>query len=90
MNQDELKDFIKDYKDCIDYIDNFNKYDIIFLFMWASDKYNKWINKDSKNKIAITMGNVLPQNDIEATYNLLNNLKVTLQKIAAIHSIKLK
>ena len=90
MNQDELKELVKDYKDCIDYINNFDKYDITLLYVWANNIYYKWINKDSRNKIAITGGNVPPQNEIDATYNSLNNLKVTLQKIASINNIKLE
>ena len=40
----EYADLVKDYKDCINYLCNIDKYNYETLCRWALIKYNDWIS----------------------------------------------
>ena len=45
---DEKQEWIKDYKDCNDYLRNIDSLNYDSLSKWALEKYNHWILKDKK------------------------------------------
>ena len=41
----EREELLKDYKDCLDRIKNFENYNYIETEIWAVKKYTDWINR---------------------------------------------
>ncbi len=44
----EYNEFLQDYKDCLDRIDNFENYNYIETELWVVKKYADWIKKDKR------------------------------------------
>lgn len=85
---DEKQEWIKDYKDCNDYLRNIDSYNYDSIYNWAFEKYKHWISKDIKYYISTTVGSIPPRDNREKAINSLTNLKITLEKIAIINGIK--
>lgn len=86
---DEYIDFLQDYKDCLDRINNFEKYNYAETEIWAFNKYTDWVKKNPKCALSLT-GNInIPINNKEKAWNAINNLRTTLDKIAMINNIKI-
>lgn len=85
---DEKQEWIKDYKDCDDYLKNVDRFNYDSLSNWALEKYNHWISKDKKYTMGTTLGTIPPKDNREKAINSLTNFKITLEKIAIIKGIK--
>ena len=86
---EEYIDFLQDYKDCLDRINNFEKYNYVETEIWAVKKYTDWVNKDQRYALSLT-GNInIPNNNKEKERKAINNLRTTLDKIAVINNIKI-
>lgn len=85
----EREELLKDYKDCLDRIKNFENYNYIETEIWALKKYTDWINKDSRYALALTGSTNIPISNREKAWNAINNFKVSLEKIAMINDIKI-
>lgn len=85
---DEKQEWIKDYKDCNDYLKNIDSYNYDSIYNWAFEKYKHWILKDRKYSISTTVGSIPPRDNREKAINSLTNLKITLEKIAIINATK--
>lgn len=84
---DDEIEFLNDYKDCLNYIINFNDYDSKEISKWAEQTYIKWITKDDNYNLSITGRGNPPENDVIKASIEINNLKKTLEKIAIIKGI---
>lgn len=79
----ELIDLKKDYEDCLKYLRNIDGYNYDSLCAWTQIKYMSWVDKNKVYALDLT-GGVIPAKDgRERAFNALNNLKYTLEKIAA-------
>lgn len=85
----ELSDLFKDYRDCIDKIRTFNDNNYIETMLWATQKYNEWLNKDQKYALSITGSTNIPIDDKAKAWNSINNFKIVLEKIALIKKVRL-
>ena len=85
----EYEELLKDYKDCLDRIKNFENYNYIETGIWAIKKYTDWINKDSRYELSVTGSTNIPISNREKAWNAINNFKVSLEKIAMINDIKI-
>ncbi len=85
----EYADLVKDYKDCINYLCNIDKYNYETLCRWALIKYNDWISKDERYIFSSTGGTVPPKDAKEKAKNILTNFKTTLERIAFLNNIQL-
>ena len=85
---EEKQEWLKDYKDCNDYLKNIDSYDYESLSEWTLEKYNNWIAKDKKYILSIKYGDIPPKDNREKAINSLTNFKVTLEKIAIINGFK--
>ena len=85
---DEKQEWIKDYKDCNDYLNKIDNFDYDSLSNWALEKYSQWMLKDKKYAISTTVGSIPPRDNREKAINSLTNLKITLEKIAIFEGIK--
>lgn len=88
-NIDEYIDFLQDYKDCLDRINNFENYNYIDTALWATKKYANWVNKDQRYALSLTGSNSIPTNNKTKAWNAINNFKETLDKIATIKEYKI-
>ena len=84
----EYMNFLQDYKDCLDRMNNFEKYNYAETEIWAVKKYTDWTNKDSKYVLSLTENSNIPNNNKEKAWNAINNLRTTLDKIAMNKNIK--
>jgi len=50
----EYNEFLQDYKDCLDRIDNFENYNYIETELWVVKKYADWIKKDKRYELSLT------------------------------------
>jgi hypothetical protein len=89
LKMEEVIDLLKDYKDCTNYISNFNTYNPNELSRWVDIKYADWIAKNPNYVFSANVGGIPPKNEIERVQNKLNNFKVALEKIALIEGINL-
>ena len=80
--------YLKDYKDCNDYLRSIDSFNYDSLSIWALEKYNHWISKDKKHIISTTVGTIPPRDNREKAINSLTNFKITLEKIEIIKCIK--
>ena len=85
---DEKQEWIKDYKDCNDYLRNIDSLNYDSLSKWALEKYSHWVLKDKKYDISVTVGTIPPRDSREKAINSLTNFKIALEKIAIIKGIK--
>lgn len=85
----EKQEWIKDYKDCNDYLENIDSFDYDSLSNWAFEKYNRWISKNKKYTISATLGIIPPRDNRERAINSLTNFKAILEKIAIAKGFKL-
>lgn len=86
---DERIDFLQDYKDCLDKINNFDNYNYIETELWAAKKYADWVNKDQRYALSLTGSLNIPISDREKAWNAINNFKIALDKIAIINNMKI-
>lgn len=77
---DEKIKLLKDYKDCMDKLNNLDKYNYVDSKLWALHTYSDWVKEE--NIDCLSVGTILPKTDREAAYNSLSNLKSILEKIA--------
>ncbi len=84
---DEKQEWIKDYKECNDYLRNIDSLNYDSLSNLALEKYNHWILKDKKYVISTTVGTLPSRDNREKAINSLANFKITLEKIAIIKCI---
>ena len=85
----EYKEFLQDYKDCLDRINNFENYNYIETELWVVKKYADWIKKDKRYELSLTCATNKPLDDREKAWNAINNFKITLDKIAVINIWKI-
>ena len=85
----EYNEFLQDYKDCLDRIDNFENYNYIETELWVVKKYADWIKKDKRYELSLTCYTNKPLDDREKAWNAINNFKMTLDKIAIINIWKI-
>ncbi len=86
---DEYIDFLQDYKDCLDRINNFESYNYVDTELWATKKYVDWVNKDQRYALSLTGGTNIPIDNREKAWNAINNFKISLDKIAMIKEFKI-
>ena len=85
----EYNEFLQDYKDCLDRINNFENYNYIETELWVVKKYADWIKKDKRYELSLTCCTNKPLDDREKAWNAINNFKITLDKIAVINIWKI-
>lgn len=86
---DENIEFLKDYKECLDRIINFETYNYTKTEAWAVKKYAEWINKDSRYALSLTGSTNIPNDKKTKAWNAINNFRTTLDKIAVIKEVKI-
>lgn len=86
---DEYIDFLQDYKDCLDRINNFESYNYVDTELWAAQKYVDWVNKDQRYALSLTGDTDIPIDNREKAWNAINNFKISLDKIAMIKGFKI-
>ena len=79
---DERIELLEDYNECDRRIKDFNKNNYIENENWAIQKYVNWISKNKDYAFEVPTNTIPPRNDMEKAWNVLNNLKTTLFKIA--------
>ena len=85
----EYNEFLQDYKECLDRINNFENYNYIETELWVVKKYADWIKKDKRYELSLTCGTNKPLDDREKAWSAINNFKITLDKIAVINIWKI-
>lgn len=57
---DENTELLKDYIECLDRIKNFETYNYTETETWAVIKYTKWVKKDSRYALPLTVSSNIP------------------------------
>ena len=83
----EKVELLKDFEECIDRLQNFSCKNHRENEEWAKIKYLNWMSKDNKYASATPIATTPPKNEIEKSWNVLNNFGVTLSNIAAKNGI---
>lgn len=86
---DENTELLKDYMECLDRIKNFETYNYTETKTWAVIKYTKWVNKDSRYALPLTVSPNIQNDNKTKAWNTINNLKTALYNIAIIKNIKI-
>ena len=85
----EYVNFIKDYRDCLDRINNFQNYNYAETELWATKKYIDWISKDKRYALPLTENTNIPVDNMEKAWNAINNFKIVLDTIAIMKRFKI-
>jgi hypothetical protein len=88
-NMKENIEFLKDYKDCLNRIINFDTYNYVEIDAWAVKKYAEWVKKDKRYELSLTGGTNISNDDRQKAWNAINNFRVALDKIAVIKEFKI-
>lgn len=86
---DENTELLKDYIECLDRTKNFEAYNYTETEEWAVIKYAKWVNKDSRYALPLSVSPYIPNDNKTKAWNAINNLKDMLYNIAIIKNIKI-
>lgn len=70
----EYNEFLQDYKDCLDRIDNFENYNYIETELWVVKKYADWIKKDKRYELSLTCCTNKPLDDVKVQLHFLELL----------------
>jgi hypothetical protein len=86
---DEYMEFLQDYKDRLDRINNFENYNYIETEVWAVKKYASWVYKDQRYALPLTGSTNIPNDNRQKAWNAVHNFRATLYKIALIKEFKI-